>query len=132
MVCWQEKPGGDCRRRNVTYITSCDICAKTNLQSDNADNATDTDTGEAFKYVGETIRSAYERGVEHQADYKARKEDSHILKHHLKAHPDLEEISFSMKIHQKHMSSFQRQVQESVLIETMGPDKILNSKGGFN
>ena len=34
-----------------------------------------------FKYIGETARSAYERGLEHLRDYEERKLDSHILNH---------------------------------------------------
>ena len=32
-----------------------------------------------FIYIGETNRSAYERGVEHQADIKGCKTSSHML-----------------------------------------------------
>ena len=34
-----------------------------------------------YKYIGETARSAYERGVEHKNDLDKLQEDSHMLKH---------------------------------------------------
>ena len=44
-----------------------------------------------FIYVGETNRSAYERGKEHQADITACKTSSHMLRHLLGEHEGEEE-----------------------------------------
>ena len=40
------------------------------------------------KYVGETSRSMYERGLEHLRDLNEFKKESHMLKHYEKMHPD--------------------------------------------
>ena len=39
-------------------------------------------------FVGETNRSGFKRGREHQADFKIKDKDSHILNHKLIQHPD--------------------------------------------
>ena len=36
-----------------------------------------------FKYIGETVGGAYERGLEHLRDFEEMKLDSHILKHYV-------------------------------------------------
>ena len=55
-----------------------------------------------------------------------------MWKHKVMRHPD-EEVTFTMKVIKKHKSAFERQVQESVLIELNQVDgNILNSKSGFN
>ena len=55
-----------------------------------------------FIYIGETNRSAYERGVEHHADIAGCKTSSHMLRHLLAEHEEEEEkwddIEFGMKI----------------------------------
>ena len=69
---------------------------------------TDDMTGVAV-YVGETSRSAFERGREHQADFRNKDKDSHMLKHKLIQHPD-QEVTYSMKIMKKHRTCFARQI----------------------
>ena len=52
------------------------------------------------KYIGETSRSVYERGLEHLKDLEDMKVESHMLKHYQENHED-EEIrgmEFGMKI----------------------------------
>ena len=39
-----------------------------------------------FIYIGETNRSVFERGIEHQDDIKACKTSSHMLRHMLDEH----------------------------------------------
>ena len=110
MVC---KPGGkgDCRIRNVTFETTCDICKQRNQEA----GVEDTEEN-VSKYVGETNRSAAERSREHLNDLKEQREDSHIYKHKTIEHPDTE-VTFTMKVIKRHKSALERQVHESVLIE---------------
>ena len=55
-----------------------------------------------------------------------------MWKHKVLRHPS-EEVTFTMKVIKKHKSAFERQVQESILIELNQVDgNILNSKSGFN
>ena len=72
-----------------------------------------------YKYIGESARSAYERGLEHQNDYENLKTDSHMLKHYLEKHENskMEEIKFGMRIIKTARSAFERQVAESVHIQ---------------
>ena len=126
MVC-KEGGKGNCRKRSVTYETSCDTCRAANAQA-----GIESTPQNVSKYIGEASRSAAERSAEHLADFRAEKEESHIWKHKVVSHPD-EEVTFTMKVIKKHKSAFERQVQEFILIELNQVDgNILNSKSGFN
>ena len=126
MVC-KQKGGGDCRRRNVVYQTTCDQC------KGEEEEVGENENKNVACYVGETSKSGYERGKKHQEDYGRLELDSHILKHQILKHGE-RKVSFSMKIVQKHSSAFKRQVHEAVLVEILEGrgGNILNSKGGFN
>ena len=52
------------------------------------------------KYVGETSRSGYKRGVEHVRDFENCEETSHLLKHYLIFHKDVKksEMKFGMRL----------------------------------
>ena len=87
------------------------------------------------KYIGETARSAYERGLEHLGDFESMKLDSHIMKHFLDMHEGerMEDIKFGMRICKAANSAFDRQIAESVLIQANKTDHfILNSKSEYN
>ena len=113
-----ESGGGDCKRRNITYKTSCIKCLE---------------EGKEATYYGESSRTAFERGLEHAGDFLSEKSDSHILKHQLTEHPELgKNLRFSMKVIRQHKSAFQRQVHEAVIIQMNENTNILNSKGEYN
>ena len=107
---------GDCKRRSIIYETYCEICGvigenkkdkstedKEEMlekigkrrREDSANRETGKEAKEVcnqkkdyrVKYIGETWRTAYERGIEHQEDLKFLRERSHLLKHDLEAHP---------------------------------------------
>ena len=132
LSCRDEKTAGKCRKRNITYMMTCDSC----YRKEGKEEVTDTGVAEdqeTAAYVGETYRSSYERGREHLASYKARAETSHMWKHHSTKHPEEKgEIPFTMKVIKQHLTSFSRQTHEAVLIEMMDKGSIFNSKGGFN
>ena len=44
-----------------------------------------------YVYIGETNRSAYERGLEHQSDIPSCKTSSHMLRHLIDVHEEEEE-----------------------------------------
>ena len=50
-----------------------------------------------FKYIGETSRSAFERGVEHYKDLEFTRPNSHMLKHVVIHHPDLDPRMIDLK-----------------------------------
>ena len=117
LICSTEEGGGDCRRRNVTYKTQCLLCKE---------------KGEKEKvYIGETSRTAYERGSEHKADYENEKEDSHMRKHWEEEHYEEDKPKFSMKVLRGHTSALVRQVHEAVMIE-LNAQNVLNSKAEYN
>ena len=71
---------------NILYESSCTVCNP------------DVDPKKRRKmnemrgvYVGESARSIYERAKEHWADRVGQKEDSHMVKHWLDEHADLQE-----------------------------------------
>ena len=87
------------------------------------------------KYIGETARSAYERGWEHQESLRKLEEDSHLLKHVANHHQGvpMEKISFGMRVVQFTRSALERQVLESVLIQEEGKKhEIMNSKSEYS
>ena len=49
-------------------------------------------------YVGESAGSAKERTEEHWRGFREKREDSHILKHHILHHQGEGELSFHMKV----------------------------------
>ena len=88
-----------------------------------------------FKYVGETRRSAYERGWEHLNDFGQLKTSSHMLKHAVGQHEgqDTSEIKLGMKIICQAKLSFERQIAESVLIQAeRKKHTMLNSRAEYN
>ena len=88
-----------------------------------------------YTYIGESSRSTYERGFEHQKDARDLKTTSHILKHILEKHPGSgpDEVRFDMKMLRTHQSPFERQIYESAVIQTMrGKHHLLNSRSEYN
>ena len=57
--------GASCRKSNVQYQLECNLCP-------------DEDKS---KYIGETSRNLYSRGLEHQAKYEAGDTDCFMKKH---------------------------------------------------
>ena len=91
--------------------------------------------GGSFKYIGESARSAYERGANHLNDRKTLDLGSHMLKHALQCHEkeDPHGVKFHMKVLEYHKSSLERQISEAVLIqEQRKSGSILNSKSEYN
>ena len=88
------------------------------------------------KYVGETGRSAYERGVEHLSDFLNFDEGSHLLKHYLTYHKDLKmsDVKFGMKVRNTFRTAIERQVGEAVAIdiEQRKGLTLMNSKSEYN
>ena len=87
------------------------------------------------KYIGETSRSMYERGLEHQRDLAELKPESHMLKHFLEHHAEeeLEKMKFGARIIKTARTAFNRQIGESVYIqENASKHFILNSKSEYN
>ena len=89
-----------------------------------------------YIYIGETNRSVYERGIEHQNDVTGCKTSSHMLRHLLTVHEEEEEewdkIKFGMRILKSTKTAFERQILESVLIQKAREQNIMNNKSEYN
>ena len=140
-VTHEEVRRQDCTRRNIVYETWCLSCEKRDKEKIEAEEEDEKIREEKirrmplYKYVGETARSAFERGIEHHNDYEGLKIDSHMLKHYLEKHEDedFEKIKFGMKIIKTARTAFERQISESVEIQNKKKNNyILNSKSEYN
>ena len=100
-----------CFTRNILYSHQCTECRKV--------------------YIGESSRSAYERGGEHQDDFRKQKDDSHQFKHTENEHQGPNPPKFEFRVIGTFRSAMTRQIAEAVRIRREG-DAILNSKGVFN
>ena len=77
--------------------------------------------GKQGVYVGESSRSLHERALEHTADCRDKKEDSHMVKHWLTSHPDLgEPPAFRFRIVRSFQDAMTRQISEAVRIDIRG------------
>ena len=112
LVC-KENGSGDCRRRNILYKNSCDNCRAANAAA--GIESTDENTA---AYWGESFRSPGERSGEHLQDYRNQSEESHMWRHKLQAHPH-EEVSFSMKVVKRFLSSFKKMNLVLFLIDSI-------------
>ena len=100
-----------CFTRNILYSHQCTACKKV--------------------YIGESSRSANERGGEHQDDFEKQKEDSHQFKHTENDHQGPDPPKFEFRVIGTFQSAMTRQIAEAVRIRREG-EAILNSKGVFN
>ena len=85
-------------------------------------------------YIGETGRSAMERGLEHSKDLEYYRSKSHMLKHIVDKHEDIdpELVEFRMKVIIQHKTAFERQISEAVQIRRNAGPFLLNSKLEYN
>jgi hypothetical protein len=82
-------------------------------------------------YIGETSRSLFERSMEHYRDMESFSHKSHIVKHWVLQHPELETApSFKFKILEQYKDCLSRQVGEAIKI-LYSPDVLLNSKSEY-
>ena len=131
MLCETKKKEGkknsqDCIKRNCVYETYCMTCTQRQ----------DKETNAKIHLCGETNRSVYERGMEHQNDIPACKTSSHMLRHLLMVHEDEEEecdkIEFGMRLIRSTRTAFERQILESVTIQKSRNHNIMNNKAKYN
>ena len=149
MDCWpcetkawtEQDAKKDCSKRSLVYETWCQTCFEKEKEAieqdveDEQEKKRQIEMIRKHKYVGETARSAYERGWEHQEGLRKLEEDSHLLKHVAQYHQGvpMKEIRFGMKVRRYARSAFERQVLESVLIQEERKSHLLmNSKSEYN
>ena len=87
-----------------------------------------------YKNIGESSRSMYERALEPQRDRDELKSDSHMIKHYFDRHSDgkLNEMVFGARILKQARTAFNRQIGESVAIQSSKSHHLLNSKSEYN
>ena len=132
----------DCKKRNVVYETWCMTCQHIDEERIREEHEDDDKslkeklrTMKLHKYYGESARSSFERGWEHVNDLARLSSHSHMLKHLVMYHEgaDFSEVVFGMKVVRFARSSFERQLQEAVLIDQQRDQhNLLNSRSEFN
>ena len=84
-------------------------------------------------YHGETARSGYRRGQEHQRALRAKDPDSSLTRHWEEVHKESPSPpDFSMSILKTYTKSLERQIAESCFIMMTEADYILNAKNEWN
>lgn len=93
----------DCRRRNVTYYTECQLCKKDGIK---------------VQYIGETSNSLSERIGRHIEDALDDSRESHMRRHIQEEHPGalLTDV-YSARTIIQHLSAFRRQLEEAYMIK---------------
>ena len=131
----------DCTKRCLVYETWCLTCERREEEKINMEEEDEQIRKEKKKairlhmYVGESSRSIYERGLEHIRDCQELKKESHMIKHYFDHHEEeeLEDMEFGMRIARTTRTAFNRQILESVLIQSRKTKhNILNSKSEYN
>ena len=79
-------------------------------------------------YFGESARTCFDRGLEHQSAIDKLDKESPLVEHHVEDHPD-HAPWFSMKLKSVHNQPLHRQCEEAHLIEGFSGFKIMNRKG---
>ena len=113
----QQEDNSRCKVRSITYQTSCLLCKQQGVDK---------------RYIGESARSAFERGVEHLKGYETKSIENHMHKHHQIDHQEeLSPPEFSMKVIKSHQSPLYRQIHEAIMI-LKHESVVLNSRGEYN
>ena len=118
-----------CSRKSLVYENACAAC---NTMAGSKEGVKETDPEIPSLYVGESSRTIQERGLEHWADFRRNKKDSHIRKHQELQHNG-EAPNFIMRAVSFHRSALSRQTAEAIRIRRRGGmGTVLNSKSEFN
>ena len=104
---------GRCMKKDCIYKFTCCICKE---------------EGTSATYWGETARSMYERGVEHDRLMKAYSTESPMVEHQQEHHPE-QELSFEMQFVTQLRRPLERQTMEGILIGEHSEGFLLNRKG---
>ena len=131
----------DCTKRSLVYETWCETCKRTELEKIDMEEIEEEEKKrkkaemKVHKYVGETARSAFERGLEHRNALEKLDEDSHMLKHIANYHKEMEveDVKFGMRVVSFTRTALERQVLESVKIqEERERNWIMNSRSEYS
>ena len=119
----------NCKKRNILYESSCVLCNPEVTAKQSKKKKLSNCQG---VYVGETGRSIFERAGEHLRDAQGKQEDSHMIKHWLTDHSELETPpKFKIKVIGSFRDALSRQLSEAVRIDLRGGG-VLNSKTEYS
>ena len=108
MVCGGEGEGGRCRSEGVTYVVDCSRCDS--------------------KYIGETARNAFTRGLEHRAAVTKKDTNSPLYAHSLHEHAGTP-TTYNMRVTGVFGGdALKRQITESVQIQSTPAHSLLNRR----
>ena len=137
----EEHKKKDCTKRNILYEIRCLTCEKEMKEKIETESVDQEEKNEKIRnmknpvYVGESSRSAYERGFEHLNNYTSLNSKSHMLRHIVEDHGDqeMDTIKWGMFIIEYKRTAFERQIGKAVKIQQTAKDKkILNSRSEWN
>ena len=97
-MCSSGTPG-NCRKSNINYEIECQQCPD----------------GQRSKYLGESSRNMFSRGLEHESSYRSRKQKSFMNKHQQKEHNGVAGV-YTAKVVGSDRDCLTRQVREAVRI----------------
>ena len=130
----------DCTKRNILYEIKCLSCEEKERERIIEETEDEKEIKEKLKkirvprYVGESSRSAYERGWEHLDKVASLNSGSHMLRHMVMDHKreDLDKVKWGMFVTKYLRTAFERQIEEAVEIEKESESElILNSKSEY-
>ena len=98
IVCKDGTPGR-CRQSNINYEIECQLCPD----------------GQRSKYLGESSRNMFTRGMEHESSYRNQNQKSFMLKHQRKKHNGVAG-DYTAKVVGSDRDCLTRQVREAVRI----------------
>jgi hypothetical protein len=113
-ICRGERPGR-CDRPGVGYRQTCKQCKE---------------KGVSATYEGETSRTGFQRGLEHDRDMSKKTEDSPLWKHSTIHHEEMS-CKFEMEITGTHRTPMERLNDEVVRIKSSNSSILLNSKNDW-
>ena len=130
-----------CDKRSLLYENYCITCEEKDAAKIDDEVADEKEKKlrkgkiKLHKYIGETSRSVYERSWEHWSAMEQLNPGSHLLKHLLDIHEDEDHtgVKFGVRVVMFTQSSFERQLQESVVIQQeRHHHHLLNSRSEYN
>ena len=99
------------------YTLTCEECGARGIQA---------------CYFGETARSSFLRGLDHQDTLKNKDDSSPLWKHSAEHHNAREDVVYTMKVLRNHPTALTRQIEESVALDKKKVHVLMNSKGEWN
>ena len=104
-------------RPGVVYEFHCNTCMDEGKQGH-----------EIGTYIGESARTAFDRGLEHEEAIRTLNPESPLVEHSMEAHGD-RVPSFQMKVVSYHKTNLMRQATEATRIQIMEGGNLLNRRG---